>query len=115
MVDRARHALQKAQWYLRNRERIRSNYDPEVKRAQNLVRKYQLTPEQYDLILWHQGGVCAICRKPPKESKRLNVDHSHSTGKVRGLLCHRCNNRLVAAIEDANFGAALEYVRTRGT
>lgn len=37
-----------------------------------------------------QGGVCAICR----EAKAEHVDHDHSTGKVRGLLCFNCNGAL---------------------
>ena len=53
-------------------------------------RKYGLSVEQYDRILEAQGGVCAICLKAPKK-QRLNVDHDHKTGVVRGLLCFRCN------------------------
>lgn len=37
------------------------------------------------------NGVCAACLEPPKNNKRLTVDHNHLTGKVRGLLCFQCN------------------------
>ncbi len=62
-------------------------------RAANLWRQYGITLAQYDEMLTRQGGTCAICKKPPKV-KRLHVDHCHSTGRVRGLLCGSCNGRL---------------------
>lgn len=50
---------------------------------------------EYEVMLLEQGGVCAICGNPPKEGgRRLHVDHDHRTGKVRGLLCFRCNRFL---------------------
>lgn len=49
--------------------------------------------EEYDRMLAAQGGGCAICHNPPK-NRRLHVDHDHKTGKVRGLLCFRCNRAL---------------------
>jgi hypothetical protein len=54
------------------------------------LKKYGLTPPQYDALLNSQGGVCAICHLPPVR-KRLSVDHDHTSGKVRGLLCFTCN------------------------
>ena len=45
-------------------------------------------------MLEAQGGVCAICRKPRPENRTLHVDHDHKTGRIRGLLCFRCNNAL---------------------
>lgn len=59
---------------------------------------YNLTKEEYDHMLAAQKGMCAICGKAP-EGRRLCVDHSHETGKVRGLLCYRCNIAL-GYIED---------------
>lgn len=52
--------------------------------------KLGLTVEGYDRILKAQGGKCALCGRPPKRI-RLSVDHDHKTGKIRGLLCFRCN------------------------
>ena len=49
----------------------------------------------YERLLEAQDGVCAICGNPPKiGGKRLHVDHNHRTGRVRGLLCFRCNRAL---------------------
>lgn len=53
--------------------------------------RYGITPEQYDAMFEAQGGVCYICKRPPKKERRLAVDHNHQTGKVRKLLCTRCN------------------------
>jgi hypothetical protein len=73
---------------------------PAYNRARNL-RKFGITPDDYDQLLQKQGGVCAICHKPPKLGKRLSVDHCHDTGRVRGLLCFRCNFGLSYFAEDA--------------
>jgi len=55
--------------------------------------KYGITAEEYDAILSSQGGLCAICTRPPGR-RRLSVDHDHETGRVRGILCPRCNSVL---------------------
>ena len=54
----------------------------------NLKRRYKLEVEDYIQMCEEQGGCCAICRT---FTPRLCVDHSHETGKNRGLLCHKCN------------------------
>lgn len=59
-----------------------------------LQKKYGISLKEYRLILRQQNGKCAICRHPPK-TRALNVDHDHKTGKVRGLLCYRCNKLLI--------------------
>lgn len=68
-----------------------------------------LSLEEYDALLAAQGGGCAICGNPPK-TRRLDVDHDHRTGKVRGLLCHRCNRALPSWIEAHWLGAAARYL-----
>jgi hypothetical protein len=54
-------------------------------------RKYGLVKAQFDAMLAAQNGQCAICQTPFKSERLANVDHCHTTGKVRALLCHRCN------------------------
>lgn len=67
-------------------------------RAMNL-KKYGLTPEEYDVLLESQNGACAACRAPERGRNqfgpvRLAVDHDHTTGRIRGLLCMGCNRAL---------------------
>ena len=67
-----------------------------------LKRLYGLTVEQYDNILSEQKGRCAICGSESSQSRsyklvgraKFSVDHCHTTGKVRGLLCTKCNRAL---------------------
>jgi hypothetical protein len=54
------------------------------------LRRRGLTLEGYADLLQAQDGRCAICREPSR-GRRLAVDHDHITGRVRGLLCTRCN------------------------
>lgn len=60
-----------------------------------LKRAYGMTSADYEKMLNSQSGCCAICGIPAGKIKRgggrLVVDHDHETGKVRGLLCHKCN------------------------
>jgi hypothetical protein len=61
--------------------------------AERLYR-YKLTVAQHQAMLAEQNHVCAICKCPPKGKRPLVVDHRHSDGKVRGLLCYGCNRAL---------------------
>lgn len=57
--------------------------------------KYGLTPEDYNLMFLSQEGSCLGCKKHQNNLTRsLVVDHDHTTGKVRGLLCRQCNSGL---------------------
>jgi hypothetical protein len=56
-----------------------------------LRREYGLLPEQYELMLKAQNGVCKICHQLDSGGAKLSVDHDHQTGKNRGLLCRKCN------------------------
>jgi len=63
-------------------------YNREYKRAWHLKRIRGISVDMYTEMYTRQNGCCAICRI--KHSK-LNVDHDHATGAVRGLLCNLCN------------------------
>ena len=57
--------------------------------------QYGITLAAYYQMLANQGGGCAICgRIEEPDGRRLSVDHCHSTGKVRGVLCFACNKGL---------------------
>lgn len=67
------------------------------KRRATLRREYNITKEEYDSMNNKQRGVCAICSGDNSGSTKfqfLVVDHDHSSGYVRGLLCSRCNMAL---------------------
>jgi len=56
-------------------------------------KRYGITLEDYNELLIKQKGRCAICGSLPKH-RRLDIDHDHKTGQIRGLLCNRCNQGL---------------------
>lgn len=66
------------------------------------LRKYGIAQADYDALLERQGGVCASCGSAPTKGKglRLVVDHDHTTGRVRGLLCLSCNCAIGHAEDD---------------
>jgi hypothetical protein len=72
-----------------------------------------VSDEQYERLLAAQGGHCALCPNTPK-TRRLAVDHEHRTGRVRGLLCHRCNRVLPTWITAGWLCAVLAYLPGNG-
>lgn len=58
-----------------------------------LRKRYGISIEDYKRMHEHQDGLCAICKGLPQK-KGLSVDHNHQSGKVRALLCSRCNTAL---------------------
>jgi hypothetical protein len=69
-----------------------------VKREQALKRMYGITQQDYDVMLAEQNNQCAICETTEPGGRHTSnyfvVDHCHTTGKVRKLLCHHCNTAL---------------------
>ena len=65
----------------------------EAVRLKLLTKNYGLTPAAYLKMYEGQGGCCAICNVEEKDApkQRLSVDHDHTTGDVRALLCNTCN------------------------
>ena len=66
--------------------------DPLRQRESQLRRFYDIDQLQYLAMLAHQSGECAVCGVDSADlPQRLDVDHDHETGLVRGLLCRGCN------------------------
>jgi hypothetical protein len=80
-----------------------------------LKHRYGITPEQYEEMLTRQDGKCAICNsKSPKDKRNRNfhVDHCHETGRIRGILCTKCNHALGRFGDDiAGVERVLKYLR----
>lgn len=100
--NRHRRSLNREQYRKINRAWARSERGQMIQRANNLRRKFwpHLTNEQamseYDRLLSEQKNCCAFCGKHQSlMSKAFDVDHCHDTGRVRGLLCHKCNYSII--------------------
>ena len=64
---------------------------------QESFRKYGVTAEQFHQMLANQNDSCATCKTPfnwINREKKPHIDHCHTTLKVRGLLCKKCNSAL---------------------
>ena len=84
---------------------------PEVREKAWLKAGIKLTVPEYEAMLAAQEGLCAICRRAPK-NRSLEVDHDHKTGQVRGLLCYRCNHRLLChGVTEEILRRAADYLR----
>lgn len=86
------------------------------KRDYNLLKTYGLTREQYEELLHKQHYSCGVCGRHETEfSRKLAVDHNHSSGEIYGLLCHDCNLRVIGKRRDPElFLKAAEFLR-KGT
>ena len=97
MTDRTEY---NRQWHLKNKEKISARNkakhlaNPDASRARDYKNKYGITIADYDIMFLEQNGVCKICSKEEPTYTNLAVDHCHTTGKVRGLLCTPCNKAL---------------------
>ncbi len=95
------------------------------KQFRDSLKQHGLTPEQYEGMLSKQDGRCAICRtdKPfgpvdyegrKRKRRMFSIDHCHATGKVRGLLCARCNIAIGNFSDSIDlFRAAIAYIESQ--
>ena len=99
--------LNKKSYYQKNREELilknklrrlttPRKYNPEANRRQKLKSTYGLSWEEYTSLYNQQEGKCQICHSfldfdSTLKAEKPFVDHNHTTGEVRGLLCCRCN------------------------
>lgn len=92
---------------------------PEVKQMRyerDLLKKYNLTLNDYNAMFSEQKGCCRICKAHQMNFERpLCVDHNHETGEVRGLLCDKCNRALGLFNDNpALLEEALAYLKEEG-
>jgi len=74
----------------KNPERVREVGRQSERRRR--LRRYGITDIEYQIIWTLQNQSCAICGQTTVPTNRQwHIDHCHSTGKVRGILCHHCN------------------------
>lgn len=86
-------------------------------RERHLIQRYGMTLDAFENRLLSQGGGCAICGGPPVNAGRagstFHVDHCHTTGAIRGLLCSRCNRAIGLIRDDANLADGIaRYLRS---
>lgn len=92
-----------AKWAKNNKKDVRSR-----QYFWSIKHRYNLTKDQYNAMLLEQSGKCAICDTIPKLNRKgentvkMHVDHCHKTGKVRGLLCGKCNSAIGLFEDDTN-------------
>jgi hypothetical protein len=82
--------------------------------ANQRARRYRfgISQEVYNEMLQRQGGGCAICGEDCPTGRSLAVDHNHTTGKVRGLLCAKCNLLLGQVEDEARLQRMLDYLKS---
>lgn len=113
--DKLRRLKDPAAWSEKKKAeyRAKKQKDPvafQHKKTQHMLKHvWGLTLADYNALLAHQGGVCAVCKKPPGH-RRLVVDHCHKTGAIRGLLHNYCNTSIVAALESPLRATAEAYL-----
>ena len=96
---RAYAAKRRAEAAAGGRPALRGSYDYARDKSSRLKKEYGIDLEQAQALLESQGCKCAICAKPlsmlqadKKAADFSHVDHCHTTGKVRGILCNNCNH-----------------------
>jgi len=108
-------------YYEKNKEYVK-NYSKEYrrklkseqKRNYRLKAKYDITLEEFNELKVKQNNKCSICKTELDQTDRKtksNLDHNHTTGKVRGILCHKCNTGIGLLNEDIEIlASAIEYL-----
>jgi Autographiviridae endonuclease VII len=93
--------------------RRRAAETPQETRTRILWEQYRLTVQQYEAIFAAQNGLCVMCQTPPKVGRPLVVDHCHSSGVVRALLCMPCN--VAVGFYEKHRDAARQYLAVYGS
>jgi hypothetical protein len=82
------------------------------KKWRAIYRRYGITKPQWDVMYEQQHGLCGCCEKPlPDNEALIHVDHCHTQGHVRELLCNICNGGLAFIENDKWMGQAFRYIQ----
>lgn len=123
-AQRERRRAQHHSWRIANKAKIqdytkrhRERYKDKIKtkNRREKLRAYGMTPEEYAKRLADQNYCCAVCKQGAWDCRDgvLVVDHNHKTGRIRGLLCHRCNSGLGMFDDDPNnLDCGARYLRS---
>lgn len=98
-------------WAVKNKQHLnswrRNNWEVSNRR----FKRHGTTREAYDELYEFQQGACALCGEVDEKLVWLCIDHDHSTGKVRGLLCPNCNRGVGLLKDDPNLlRRAADYI-----
>lgn len=86
-------AIYMAEYRAKNPEKFKPT--KEYRRSWHLQKTYGIDLDTYNQLFIDQNGCCKTCKTHQTELKQsLHIDHSHKTGKVRGLLCGPCNRAI---------------------
>lgn len=103
--------------HFRNKSKINARIfrkeNPGYQRQYDLKRIYGITTDDYNTMLKEQNNCCSLCKtdNPKTKSNVFVVDHCHSSGKVRALLCSTCNAGLGAFYDNTELlTKAIEYL-----
>ncbi len=108
-------AVNGTQLCARHLNQARKLYNPKYAREWHLKNEFGITQSDFNRMLRLQGNRCAVCRSanPGGRSNQFHVDHNHKTGRIRALLCQRCNAALGQAREDPKILRALAAYKER--
>jgi hypothetical protein len=108
------HLYEEVGWYFNGEARVCRKCFAEKERKRWLRASYGMAWEDFESLLAAQNFACAICTvafDPDVHELTPCVDHSHSTGQIRGLLCHTCNLGIGHLKDDAErLRSAIKYL-----
>lgn len=106
-LQRSKYGADLARYRKQSRMYVKLN--PIARRRTYLKSKYNMTLEEYEILFLKQNLCCAICLK---HTTRPCVDHCHKSGKIRGILCPKCNVALGYFMDDPKLmERASRYIR----
>lgn len=91
------HTAGRLAWWRNNKQHTKDYRRKNLHRRKekdrwwNILKKYGITKDEYVAMLAAQGGKCLICGSLPTSQRHFSVDHCHETGRIRGILCAKCN------------------------